>query len=310
MTRVVVLGGSGMLGSALVACLAQDPALEVHASAREHALSRADRARLGPAAWFELEADGGTFEDLPRAAWVVNAIGVIKHRMRDAQAVERAIAVNAAFPHRLARWARETGAKVVQIATDCVYSGALGSYAEPAPHDALDVYGKTKSLGEVASPGFYNLRCSMVGPEANAPGVPGTSLLEWFLGQPRAARVDGFTNHRWNGITTLAFARLVRGLVREHETLALPSLQHVVPADAVTKADLLGLFARSFGRDDVTVAPRPAPEAIDRTLTTAAPERNAALWRAAGYDAPPTIRALVEELAGWTHPLRGLEARR
>ncbi len=72
---------------------------------------------------------------------------------------------------------------------------------------------------------------------------------------------------------------------------------HVVPADVVTKAELLALLARAHGRDDLEIVPGPSPAPADRSLTTRDPERNAALWRAAGYDEPPTVEAMVTELA-------------
>lgn len=40
---------------------------------------------------------------------------------------------------------------LIQIATDCVYSGKKGDYLESDLHDPTDVYGKTKSLGEFSS---------------------------------------------------------------------------------------------------------------------------------------------------------------
>ena len=40
-----------------------------------------------------------------------------------------------------------------------------GVYVETDLHDALDVYGKTKSLGECQEPNVYHLRCSIIGPE-------------------------------------------------------------------------------------------------------------------------------------------------
>src|SRR5437868_4207618 len=69
---------------------------------------------------------------------VINCIGLIKPYCDN---VQSAIKVNALFPHKLP-------ANSIQIATDCVYSGSKGGYIETDPHDALDVYGKTKSLGE------------------------------------------------------------------------------------------------------------------------------------------------------------------
>ena len=99
-----------------------------------------------------------------------HAIGVIKPYIRDddAAAVERALRVNGLFPHILARAAERSGCRVLQIATDCVYAGTIGNYREAAPHDALDVYGKTKSLGEVNSAAVHHLRCSIIGPNCSA----------------------------------------------------------------------------------------------------------------------------------------------
>ena len=102
----------------------------------------------------ELDAKGADVsaiaEAIKGAEWVVNAIGIIKPYIHDdnPEEVETAIRVNALFPHFLGQAAEQTGAKVIQIATDCVYSGEKGGYVETDAHDALDVYGKSKSLGE------------------------------------------------------------------------------------------------------------------------------------------------------------------
>jgi dTDP-4-dehydrorhamnose reductase len=271
MPSVLVLGAHGMLGRAVAAEL-RAAGLEVLAPAR----SEFDARRDDPAA-------------LPRADWVVNAIGLLRSRIDEADpaSVRAAFEVNAEFPRRLA----ETGARVVHITSDAVFSGAGGApYDERAPHDAVDAYARSKSEGEVDAPHVVNLRCSIVGPEP----PPGRSLLAWLLGQPRGARVDGYANHRWNGLTTLHLARLIRAAIHG---APLPGVLHVVPADEVTKAELLSLLAQAFGREDLDVVPVDAPEAVDLRLTTIHPDANAALWRSAGYPEPPAIAAMVRELA-------------
>lgn len=292
--RVLVLGGTGMLGSMVTEVLAEAPDLEVLATARTPAQARAGAARVPAAGWrvVDLEADDAPL-DLAGVAWVVSCVGLIKPHIREEEpaTVGRAVRLNALLPLRLAEAARAGEARLLTIATDCVWSGSRGAYLETDPHDALDVYGKTKSLGEVRAEGVHHLRCSIVGPEVGRR----TSLLEWFLGQPRGASVAGFTDHRWNGVTSLAFARLVLGVVRRGP--ALPHVQHVLPADAVTKEQLLRLFARAFGREDVSIRPGPGPSPIDRTLASVDPARSAALWSAAGEPAPPRIEELVEALA-------------
>lgn len=242
------------------------------------------------------DAERDELPDLSAFDWVINTIGIIKPYIHDDNPaeVERAINVNAFLPARLAEASAKTGARVIQVATDCVFSGRDGQYAEASPHDATDVYGKTKGLGELTSPGFLHLRCSLVGPEVNG----FMELLCWFLGQPRGAEVRGFTNHMWNGVTTLHFAKICAGIIERD--LAPPCGQHVVPANDISKAELLRLFARIYHRDDIVVRDVQATPPIDRRLLTNQPAVNRELWLAAGYDAPPTIEAMVEELGSYT----------
>ena len=301
MTRVLVLGGSGMLGGMVAGVLSREENVSVTATARDLLADR--RARSPRCGWEPLDVESTSETDLEAllrgADWVINAVGVIKSQIRDTDPgdVERAVRVNALFPHVLARAAARCGARVIQIATDCVYSGARGGYVESDRHDALDVYGKTKSLGEVPNEAVHNLRCSIVGPESRGH----RSLLDWFRLQPARATVPGYVNHRWNGVTTLAFARLCLGIIRE----GAPQRIHVIPADQVDKAELLGLVREAYSRQDVTIAPEKTPIAIDRTLATEHPAENRALWRAAGYAAIPTIPEMVREMAAFDARLGG-----
>ncbi len=215
------------------------------------------------------EVDATQPFDLPDTDWVINCIGIIKPYCDD---VQTAIKVNALFPHTLPP-------NTIQIATDCVYSGTKGSYTETDLHDATDVYGKTKSLGE--APHIKNLRCSIIGPEIKSH----ISLWDWANAQET---LNGYTNHLWNGITTYHFSKIVQGIIKEG--IELPHLQHIVPADVVTKAELLKLIT---GKE---VNLTKAPESVDRTLSTNDPELNLKIWKAAGYDKPPTIKQMIEEL--------------
>jgi hypothetical protein len=61
-------------------------------------------------------------------------------------------------------------------------------------------------------------------------------------------------------------------------------------------------MVRAFGRSDLSVERIPGPSAADRTLSTRRPDVNAALWRAAGYPQPPTIAAMLGELAERSRP--------
>src|SRR5581483_2553373 len=167
-SSVIVLGASGMLGSMIVDVLAREKSLSVIGTVRNPALAEEGRRRVPEADWrfFEAGDERQTIEQLKslgRAQWVINAIGLTKPYTHDDNPMEiqRAINGNSLLPHWIGRTFGEIGARVLQIATDCVYSGAKGGYVESSPHDALDVYGKTKSLGETLLPNVHHLRCSI-----------------------------------------------------------------------------------------------------------------------------------------------------
>jgi dTDP-4-dehydrorhamnose reductase len=304
--KVIVLGGSGMLGSMVTDFLSRDTALKVTATVRTEALAAKCRERLPKINWLLFDAAAPDVEKALKAVdgceWIINAIGITKPLVHDDNAfeVERAVRINALLPYHLAHKAEATGARVIQIATDCVYSGRKGEYTEKDEYDPLDVYGKTKSLGEVNSPRVSHLRCSIVGPEPKEHKF----LLDWLLGQPKNAKVSGYTNHRWNGVTTLHFARLCRGMIAKDITF--PRAQHIVPTGDITKCELLQDFAGNYRREDITITPAQAPVVVDRTLRTNNEAANLSIWAAAGYQRPPSVPEMVAEIARFDYRLAGL----
>lgn len=297
MKRVLILGGNGMLGGALVRWFAAKPDLAVQATTRA-GLAPVQLERVAESVkWVALDVNHASVASLTALCsgfdLVINAIGRIKQRICDMSLTDReaALRANALFAVILAQAAEAAGCRVVQVATDCVYSGAGGHYVETDRHDATDLYGLSKSLGEVVSPNVFNLRCSIVGLEL----ASSYSLLNWFLAQKPNATIQGYTNHHWNGVTTLHFAKICHGMLNSGWSEVAD--MHVVPANSLTKFELLKIFALTFGRDDITILPTEAPQAIDRTLATKNVKLNAELWRNAGYSSPPTIKDMIDEIA-------------
>ena len=282
MTDVLLLGGTGMLGYTVKATL-EAAGLHVVSTARDGSAALAFDAQTDDA--------GDCITAAGTPPLIVNAIGIIKPHINESDNASRqqSIDVNSSFPHRLALAAESAGSHVIQIATDCVYSGAAGLYKESAAHDALDVYGKTKSLGEVPSPAMTHLRCSIIGPENGR----STSLWEWLIGQTNDGTVNGYTDHLWNGVTTHAYGRICAGIAKSG--WREPGAFHLIPGDIVTKAQLLVDISTSCDRGDITVNAGPAPTAIDRTLATEQPDTSAILWGNAGYDTAPTIAEMVSD---------------
>ena len=191
----------------------------------------------------------GTFD------YFINCIGILNSKIdeKDSKSVRRAILVNALFPHELAALAQETGTRVIHISTDGVFARNAGVCLEDSPRNCDDVYGKTKGLGEVIVPAFLNLRCSIIGPNP----IKKQGLLEWFHNQPPGAEVHGYTDHMWNGVTTLQFAKLCRELILQDFFDVVRDeapIHHFCPNQTVSKYELLQLFKTAF-RPDITVKP-------------------------------------------------------
>ena len=219
MKKVLVLGGTGMLGAACLEVLKKNKDLLVTGTSRSE--------RQGLVKFDAISSNLSELIESQNPDWIINCIGVIKPHIneKDSGSILNAIEVNSIFPATLANISEELNIKVIQIATDCVYSGRIGGYNETELHDAEDVYGKTKSLGEVISSNVMHLRVSIIGPELGR----STSLLEWFRNQPHGQELNGFTDHLWNGVTTYHFARICEGIVSSDNFKS--GLHHIIPGD-------------------------------------------------------------------------------
>jgi dTDP-4-dehydrorhamnose reductase len=203
---------------------------------------------------------------------VINAVGVLK-RGHAASDPVRAIAVNSLFPQQLAAACRERGVRLVHVSTDCVFSGTRGRYRIEDLPDATDLYGRSKLLGEVLSPGALTLRTSIIGRElAGASG-----LFEWFLSH-RGGRIPGFSNAVFSGFTTSVLACLIDMIIREHPDL--DGLWHA-SADPIDKHDLLQRIERRI-QSGTTIWEDPSVR-IDRSLDST-PLRARLAWRPPAWD--------------------------
>jgi dTDP-4-dehydrorhamnose reductase len=284
MTNVLILGGTGMLGHAVID----------EFRGFEGTVKFTSRTVSGIPFNVLTDSVRSLASHISAGDYIVNCLGITKPHIDDhkEQDVARATQVNSLFPTELALFAEQADAKIIQIATDCVFSGRKGHYLETDTHDAEDVYGKSKSKGEVVSPNVMHIRVSTIGREINR----STLLLEWVLSHPQGATIPGYTDHFWNGVTTNHFAKVVRGMIELKEFKS--GLSHLVPSNELSKAELVRKIAIAFGRRDLIVKDTESGKPINRTLATNDPELNKILWGGAGYAEIPTIEQLIAEIAG------------
>jgi dTDP-4-dehydrorhamnose reductase len=274
--RVLLLGASGMLGHQVwqifrrrfdcFATLRERPDLPLFHDPR--VIDGVDAADFGRVA--------AVIDDL-RPEAIVNCIGAVKQREEGRDPIA-AITVNSLFPHVVARAAVEAGARLIHISTDCVFSGNRGHYAESDIPDPVDLYGRSKLVGEVGAP-HLTLRTSLIGRELRA----AQGLVEWFLSN-RGGSVRGFTRAVFSGVTTIEMARILGEVVERHQDLA--GLYHVA-AEPITKYDLLMLLNEVFGAGVMIAADDSL--SVDRSL-------DATSFRAATGLVPPPWPEMIAEL--------------
>jgi dTDP-4-dehydrorhamnose reductase len=256
--RVLVLGGTGMLGHKLVQVLSSE--YETWATLRRpfagfEELGLFDRSRTIDNLEVTRPDALEHAIDAVRPDVVINCVGIIK-QLPEATDVIETLTVNSILPHRLARLSESGGFRLITISTDCVFKGTKGGYVESDETDATDVYGRSKALGEITGGNTLTLRTSIVGPEMNTHH----SLLEWFLTNT-GETVNGYVNAIYSGFPTVVFADIIKDLIRDHQSLS--GLYHV-SSDAISKYDLLKLINEAY-QADVTIEPVGEPH-IDRSL--------------------------------------------
>ena len=169
---------------------------------------------------------------------VVNACGITIRRGIETLK-SNSIILNSALPHFLNEWVTSNNKRLIHFSTDCVFTGAKGDYIDNDNKDAYDLYGSTKSMGEVIDSKFaITLRGSMIGSELENK----TELFEWFLKQ-KNKKIKGFDKVIYSGITTTKMAEIVLKLIDQ-----FPNLSGVynISSKPSSKFELLKLWNNLF----------------------------------------------------------------
>lgn len=240
--RIMVLGGSGTIGSAL-------------------------RFEL-PRAGLSVEAPGRDVFDITRSSitdlpvhgfdYVVNAAGLTNRR---AQAgFEDYLLSNTVFPFRLADRCAAFGVKLIHLSPECVFDGTIGLYTEESLPSAGERYGRSKALGEPRQ--AMVLRATVFGPEEAELGNTLVRILSADGG------VYGFRNHRFSPITTIQLARVVAGIVLGD--MHSNGIRHI-PGEDLTHLEMVDLLVRAFNRP-IGVFPKDDDRPRDFRLRTNYPD--------------------------------------
>jgi dTDP-4-dehydrorhamnose reductase len=248
--KVAILGNTGMLGHIVQDVLKKNISFSVNGFGRESIdLVPSTLNKIGT----KLSALLGFDTD-----YVINCLGATKPMFDKATDLSTPLYVNAIFPHQLAQWGELSKTKVIHVTTDCVYDGCIGRYDERAPSSALDHYGKSKSLGEPDN--CMVIRTSIIGPEF---GDRKRHFLSWVKSMANQS-TKGFTNHLWNGITTLEFARILSDIISFD--MYEGGTHHVYSTD-ITKHEMVKVISEVYGLD-IQLEEHKTKYSCDRRLRT------------------------------------------
>lgn len=259
--KILIIGGAGMLGHKLVQVLRDD--------FRVGFSLRSDKRHIKNTS---LTDDCEVFENINveniynvekiiddfRPAKIINAVGIIK-QLPESKKDILTLNINSIFPNQLAQLSEAYNFKLVNISTDCVFSGKKGNYKEGDFADAEDLYGKSKFLGEVKGKNCLTIRTSIIGREI----FTRHSLLEWFLNVEEKS-VKGFTKAIFSGFPTLILSEIIKTILQDHPDLE--GLYHV-SSDPINKYDLLSLVRDKYNLT-TEIVPYDDFE-IDRSLNSA-----------------------------------------
>jgi len=247
MAKVLVLGSTGMLGSQVMKTL-KEKGHTVKGTIRPYssqqplatAIKSQHSDRTEGLVTFDAYHDRemALIPMLDWADYVINCIGIIKPFMNKYMAAS--IKVNSIFPRMMAQMIEKFDGKTkfIHITTDCVYSGQQPTASvESTPHDALDEYGKSKSLGEPVDTCMV-LRTSIIGEEMDKHA----SLISWVKSQ-KGEEIDGYSHHLWNGVTTAQYADVIHQIM-EKELFEI-GLFHV-HSNTVNKFQLMNMLNERF----------------------------------------------------------------
>lgn len=244
MEKVAVIGSTGMLGYA-VSNYYKSKEYEVVEVARNE---------------FDIANDGIEKLEgyLKGCSFVINCAGVIKPTIAK-NSIENVLRINSMFPRNLAKLCSRMEIKCFHVTTDCVYTGKKGSYSEEDFFDADDLYGLSKNAGENRD--CMVLRTSIIGEENGQ----SRSLLEWAKSQA-GKEVNGFTNHLWNGVTTLYLAEVIENILKQN--LYEKGIFHIHSPNKVNKYELLQMFDEIYELKFAKINAVEAKDAIDRSMTS------------------------------------------
>lgn len=205
---------------------------------------------------------------LSRIDVIINCIGILNEKCN----LDPTLAYywNGIFPNELAQKLTTIFpfCRLIQISTDCVFSGTKGDYKEFEHKDGNSIYAISKSMGEVNYGHHLTIRTSIIGPELKTDGI---GLFDWFIFN-QSNQVFGFSDHYWSGVTTLELSNFIDIFISNK----IYGLLHLSNNSKISKLNLLKTLNTVFLNESKNIIPKNAGF-VDKSLINSRLDFNLAI---------------------------------
>lgn len=187
---------------------------------------------------------------------IVNCIGVTK-QLINLKSDSDFLEVNSIFPNELAKICTKVNIKMINLSTDCIFSGKKGFYSESDKADPDDIYGETKLKGEISNnPNVLTIRKSTLGLEISK----NHGLVEWFLRQK--GNIYGYDRVIYSGIISSELAIIIEMML-----LNYPKVSGIIniASTPISKYQILVKLKKTLNYSDINII-KDKSNVIDRSL--------------------------------------------
>ena len=240
MTKILILGANGMLGSELAFYFYKKKNLKIYLSVRKKNTIKKLKFYKKCKVFDKIDVKNKlTINKLIKKIkpnQVINCIGIVKQNLKNKN-YQDLFKINSILPRYLSHLSEKYNFRLIHFSTDCVFSGKLGNYNENHFPDANDDYGISKYLGEELSQKNLVIRTSIIGHEYGSK----KSLLEWFLKQKKI--VFGYKKAIFSGLTTYEIAKILYRYILKNNKIS--GVLHI-SSKSISKYGLLSIIKKVY----------------------------------------------------------------
>lgn len=284
MTKVLLLGSDGLLGSCLEVALIEELDINLITTARK--VSADHHFSYSPAALRKLVRE-------VRPNIVINCIAVTSSR----KSILKTLKTNSMLPIHLALLGIAYKFKVIHFGTNAVFSGQHLNNFETSIPAPKSVYAMTKLLGDLSC--FKNLviRTSFIGSSPKSSISSGLVFRLQTLEKDMSFEiVDDYT---WNGVTTDVLCEMVLGIIKNKSHTR--GLIHLGCRNGLRRHSLIKNILAILNKENIEVTTAVSKQPRNLTLDTRKNDTISILWSYSSFPQVPSVNELLGKMKIYRH---------